>query len=73
MQKLIDGQSNIFDDSTQQYGREVSSPMKRHGGASSIRMPVLSVGAFLTYFGEANGFQPGGDLVWFEDWDIAHD
>ena len=47
--------------------------MKRHGGASSIRMPVLSVGAFLTYFGEANGFQPGGDLVWFEDWDIAHD
>jgi len=73
MQELVDGQSNILDNSTQQYGRDVSSPVKWHGGAASVRMSVLSVGALLADFNEAKGGQLGGDLVRLEDWDIAHD
>jgi len=73
MQELIDGQTHIFGNSTQQDGRDISSPMKQHGGAPSVRMSILLVGTFLPDFDEAKGSQPGGDLVRLEHWDIAHD
>ena len=67
IQEVVERQTDILDDLTQNHGRHVSAGMVRNGGAASIGMPVLHVRATLPGQDKTQGIEDATHLTGLED------
>ena len=71
-EKLVHSQTDVLDDLSEKYGRDITSGMKGNSGTASVRMPELHVGPALTHVYKAHRFQYPDNLTGFEYRNIAH-
>ena len=72
LEQVIKREADVFGDLTEQDWGNVSTLMKRHGGAAASGITELLVGTALANFGEAESEKNGYDFTGFEDGNIAH-
>lgn len=70
--ELVDRQSDILRDLSQQNGRNVAAAMNRNCCASAVGMSKLFRRAALAEFRKSEVFQNGNDSARLENRDIAH-
>lgn len=70
--KLLDRNSDVFCDLSQECWSNVSTRVKRDRRAASIGMPVLLMRTTLSNFFQALLFKERCDLFGFQDRDVAH-
>ena len=63
-QELLNGQSNVLRDDTEQDGRDVPAGMKSDRCGAPIHVPVLRVGTSLADQDESKRFENGGHFSW---------
>ena len=72
LEHLVDGESNIANNFSQECGRNIATSMEWHRRGSTISMAELFVGTALPDFDEAQYFQQSHDFARLENWDGPH-
>lgn len=62
LQKLFDGEADVFGDLPQEWRCDVPTLMHWDCGAPAIGMPVLDMGAALTHYLEVQSLKQAADL-----------
>ena len=70
--ELVNRQSDVLCDLSQQDRRKIPAPMIRDSRAPAVRMPKLLMRAALAGLGKTQAFQNGNGLSRFENRDFAH-
>jgi hypothetical protein len=71
-EKLLNRQSNILRDFSEEYRRDVFANMKWNGCGTTILVSVLTMRAALTNLNEPKRFKDGNNFSWLQNWDGAH-
>ena len=71
-EKLLNGDTNVPGDLSEQQWRNVTTPMKRKCRRPAIGVSELLVGSALPRELKAQSLQPGDDLPGPQDWNISH-
>lgn len=73
LEKLIECETDVFGNLTEQDGGDISALMKWNRCAAACCITELLVRSALADFGEAEFDKNGDNFIWFEDRNIAHE
>jgi len=73
LEKLVEGEADVFGNLTEQDWGEVSTLMERNRCASACGIAEWFVRSALADFDEAEFDENGDDFIWLENGNIAHD
>jgi hypothetical protein len=72
IEEFVHREANIFDDLTEESGRDVATLMHRHCGHSAVDVTELFVRTALPRFLKSQPLKPCDNLASLEDWGLRH-